>query len=287
MKTPAGDCRGFLLRGENQCRYLGFMKEHDDQKNGLSTGNDSSLIAMGVVITVAYLFVAALFLMCAKGSFGDLKLNEAGDFLAGVFAPLAFLWLVLGFLQQGKELRAQIEELRHTVEASRDQAKAQKRNADVARLTALFELEKMSTDRIRVSASALQQVLEDYASFTLNGIQVMRLFESWRRDHINEMKLSGNEVKLFGRLDEILTVLEQPSSVAAVRAFNGSESSVKNRLEQCSQQFLNDVWLWGERLEGFGGGILETRRFSDGAEKKVAQRLEQLLQQLGIEYSSK
>ncbi len=34
-----------------------------------------------------------------------LGLNEWGDVFAGFFAPLAFLWLVLGFLQQGTELR--------------------------------------------------------------------------------------------------------------------------------------------------------------------------------------
>lgn len=40
--------------------------------------------------------------------FGSLKspesLNELGDFLAGVFAPIAFLWLILGYIQQGKQL---------------------------------------------------------------------------------------------------------------------------------------------------------------------------------------
>ena len=39
------------------------------------------------------------------------KLNELGDFLAGFFTPLAFGWLVYGYLQQSKELRLQREEL--------------------------------------------------------------------------------------------------------------------------------------------------------------------------------
>ncbi|MCY1446746.1 hypothetical protein D9M71_633330 [compost metagenome] len=59
----------------------------------------------------------------------DLKgmdLNEVGDFLAGAFGPLAILWLVLGFFQQGIELRQgtaalnfQGEELRNSVEQQR------------------------------------------------------------------------------------------------------------------------------------------------------------------------
>jgi len=39
------------------------------------------------------------------------NLNELGDFLAGFFTPLAFGWLVYGYLQQSKELRLQREEL--------------------------------------------------------------------------------------------------------------------------------------------------------------------------------
>lgn len=47
----------------------------------------------------------------------DLDPNGFGDFLAGTFAPLAFLWLVLGFLQQGQELALQVKELKHSVTA--------------------------------------------------------------------------------------------------------------------------------------------------------------------------
>ena len=50
-----------------------------------------------------------------------------GDFLAGFFAPLAFFWLILGYLQQGEELQnstralqQQAEELRNSVEHQRE-----------------------------------------------------------------------------------------------------------------------------------------------------------------------
>lgn len=55
-----------------------------------------------------------------------MKADELGTFLGGIFAPLAFLWLVLGFKQQGEELRnsadalwLQGEELRNSVEQQR------------------------------------------------------------------------------------------------------------------------------------------------------------------------
>lgn len=51
-----------------------------------------------------------------------MKPNEFGDLLAGILGPLALLWLVLGFFQQGEELRQSVkalelqsEELRNSV----------------------------------------------------------------------------------------------------------------------------------------------------------------------------
>ncbi len=48
--------------------------------------------------------------------------NELGDFLAGAFAPLAFLWLVITVFLQSKELAAQREELSFATEAADKQA---------------------------------------------------------------------------------------------------------------------------------------------------------------------
>ena len=38
--------------------------------------------------------------------------NSVGDFLAGVFSPVAFLWLILGYHQQGEELKLNTKALR-------------------------------------------------------------------------------------------------------------------------------------------------------------------------------
>lgn len=81
----------------------------------------------GVLGTVAWLIGGVLLLVFGKGRmFTDYPtdLNAWGDFAAGFFAPLAFLWLVLGYRQQGEELRAQAEELRQSVEAQKQLAAA-------------------------------------------------------------------------------------------------------------------------------------------------------------------
>ncbi|MEP1443259.1 MAG: hypothetical protein ABJK39_09650 [Hyphomicrobiales bacterium] len=67
--------------------------------------------------------------------------NELGDFLAGAFAPVAFLWLVAAVFIQSRELAAQRQELKFTrkeVSASVTQLTAQ---------TELFQLEQ--EDRVR------------------------------------------------------------------------------------------------------------------------------------------
>jgi len=68
-----------------------------------------------------------------------LTLNEWGDFLAGAFSPLGFIWLVVGYLQssfalqlQGQELQHQVEELRHSVEAQRTMASVALKDHELA-----------------------------------------------------------------------------------------------------------------------------------------------------------
>lgn len=76
-----------------------------------------------------------------------LKLNEIGDLSAGVFGPVAFLWLVLGYVQQGRELKLsskalqlQAEELKHSVDQ-------QKEMVGIAGRQLEAELEKILHDR--------------------------------------------------------------------------------------------------------------------------------------------
>lgn len=87
----------------------------------------------GALGTAIYLALIAIIVANKFDSFLHLELNELGDFLAGVFGPVAFLWLVLGFLQQGRELklstdalRLQADELRASVEQQTMMVESQK-----------------------------------------------------------------------------------------------------------------------------------------------------------------
>lgn len=85
---------------------------------------------LGVVLSIAWLGVA---FYIAKHSDIPTKANEWGDYLAGMCAPLAFLWLVLGYMQQGDELRAQAEELRQSVIHQSELARASSAQLELQR----------------------------------------------------------------------------------------------------------------------------------------------------------
>lgn len=81
------------------------------------------LTNIGLAGTCVYLTFAVGNAASNWSDFSNLTPNEWGDLLAGIFGPLTFLWLLIGFFQQGKSLRKQGEELQHSVDALNLQAK--------------------------------------------------------------------------------------------------------------------------------------------------------------------
>lgn len=87
-----------------------------------------------------YILFVIVYTLLFKKSSGEnvlLASNELGDFLAGVFAPLAFLFLYLGYKQQGQELkqntralRLQADELRENVRVQNEIMKIQQQEQD-------------------------------------------------------------------------------------------------------------------------------------------------------------
>lgn len=101
-----------------------------------------SKFLLGVVLTITWLALGA-WIVIATPDARPTKMNEWGDVFAGFFSPVAFLWLVLGFMQQGDELRLntkalelQAEELRNSVNQQRELVEVTRRQVD-AELEAL------------------------------------------------------------------------------------------------------------------------------------------------------
>ncbi|MTZ14643.1 hypothetical protein [Stutzerimonas degradans] len=86
----------------------------------------------------------------------QMAFNEWGDFFAGVFAPLAFMWLVVGYFQQGEELRQntlalqqqeqalqyQVEELKQSVQQQKEMVKVTQEELEINRVSIEREYRK-------------------------------------------------------------------------------------------------------------------------------------------------
>lgn len=88
--------------------------------------------------TMAWVAGTAVVIGLNWEKFNAMELNAVGDFLAGAVSPLAFLWLIVGYFQQGDELkqntealRLQAEELQHAVEEYKQLNATNERNANL------------------------------------------------------------------------------------------------------------------------------------------------------------
>jgi hypothetical protein len=70
------------------------------------------LALIGIFLTVLYAVFTWWLIGGRIQTLQSMPLNEVGDFLAGAFGPVAILWLILGFFQQGIELRQGTDALR-------------------------------------------------------------------------------------------------------------------------------------------------------------------------------
>lgn len=108
-------------------------------------------------------FYITIFLIFFADHRAAMSLNEIGDFLAGTFSPLAFLFLYLGYKQNSKALEMQATELRLSNEALARQieemeksVKSQQEMFELAEkqyLESRDEKIKSSTPQIRLTGS--------------------------------------------------------------------------------------------------------------------------------------
>ena len=117
------------------------------------------LTVIGILITFIWLSAFAVVLVANWDSAKKLSLNEWGDFLAGITAPLALIWIVIGYFLQSEELRlntraleAQHDELKRQVSETAILAKNSERQAIAAEQLAYVN--KSETERAALRALA-------------------------------------------------------------------------------------------------------------------------------------
>ena len=129
-------------------------------------------IKFGWLATSFWVLLWAYFLFSGWDGANSMTFNEWGDFFAGASAPLAFLWLVIGYFQQGEELsqntkaleqqekalQLQVDELKQSVEQQNKSAIALSRQSKIAGLMARLDatnhiLESLERQKERIAKS--------------------------------------------------------------------------------------------------------------------------------------
>ncbi|MDD2135655.1 hypothetical protein [Pseudomonas kurunegalensis] len=137
------------------------------------------MVEVGGAFTLVYLVGIIALTGDRIGTLGDMPLNEVGDFLAGAFGPVAFLWLVLGFLQQGEELKQgtealllQATELKNSVEQQSIMAAAATQQIDAQQ--EVLELQRYERDRAVMANFAIYTVssASQHAGMQLNRFRI-------------------------------------------------------------------------------------------------------------------
>lgn len=95
--------------------------------------NRHYLFTGGILFTAIYI----LLLLYLLGPFDEFlafirssPYNERGDFFAGIFGPIAFLWLIVGYFMQSSELRLQRGEIAKQYDARLYELELEKRKND-------------------------------------------------------------------------------------------------------------------------------------------------------------
>ena len=118
-------------------------------------------IKLGWICTFLWIGLWCVLLVLGWDRASVMTFNEWGDFFAGASSPLAFLWLVIGYFQQGEELgqntkaleqqeralQLQVDELRQSVEQQNKSAVALDQQSKISGLMAKLE----ATNRIMES----------------------------------------------------------------------------------------------------------------------------------------
>ena len=109
------------------------------------------LAKIGVFLTLAFFCFWAGLVYSRFSDFAALSLNELGDFLSGTVGSVALLWLVLGYFQQGKELKNSNEALLMQAAELKNSVEQQKELVEVSREA--IELEKQRVKHLEEQRS--------------------------------------------------------------------------------------------------------------------------------------
>lgn len=178
-------------------------------------------IFLGIVVTLAWIAAGIVYLR--GGSFSsvtiyDIPLENVGSFLEGAFAPLAFLWLVIGLFIQQKELADNTEVLREATAYSEKQTQAIAATELNARQETYFKIAQSVSRQLGNIAGML--FVSNMGSTEGNPVPAEELRKLWHR-------LATGDSEVFSRQ---FLMLEAESHGGYTGLFYGTEIRERHSL---------------------------------------------------------
>lgn len=124
------------------------------------------------VITVLWLGGVAVLVYLKRDSFGGLGLNDWGDFVAGTIAsPLALIWLVAAYRQQGEDLRLNTQALHLQQVELKEQVKATLRVAVQAEQQAAASVSMVELTKKRNALHEQMELTQTQPKFNIRFLR--------------------------------------------------------------------------------------------------------------------
>ena len=157
-------------------------------------------IWLGLSITTTWLLLLSLYIANSVGwsSIGNQPIQTLGNFLEGAFAPLAFLWLVVGYFLQKKELmqntdaiKMQYVEIQKSAEQSVIQSEAIRASEMHARKQSFLQIAESVKQQLGI-ISAFLFVSSQVGAGDNGLVSEERISELWR-------SLNNTDPEVFSR----------------------------------------------------------------------------------------
>lgn len=169
-----------------------------------------------LILYILFILIYSFYFIKSDGENVLLASNELGDFLAGFFSPIAFLFLVLGYIQQGKELRQNTDALKLQVEELKQNVIAQNK---------LVQIQQQELESKHFS-------VRPYLIFDQYKISVNRRQDSIYNEDGEAIDISD---EIYYELDVYFRIFCQVNNAYGVRVINNYNNSIESQLPQISQ----------------------------------------------------
>lgn len=147
----------------------------DSKDSNQGDSNDSGIscwVWVGLVIYILFVLLYTLAFGNSDGKNVLLSSNELGDFLAGVFAPLAFLFLFLGYKQNSKALKIQSVELKQNTKALRLQVNEMKESVFQQSQLVAAATEDLTLSKQQIANNLYKETIRNQPFIHLNASAV-------------------------------------------------------------------------------------------------------------------